>query len=331
MDPRPRRTACLLAVTALLLAGCASSGQESGGPAEAKSITLYTCATENVEQAVIKAFEKENAGAKVSVFRAATGQLNARVAADQRSGGIKADVIWACDPLTMHGYDEQKLLRAWSPPNAGEIPTKFRTPHFTGIDLLYMVAAVHRGGTVPATWADLAGPKFRNRVALPSPTFAASALGLLGYFSATDGYGIDFYRKLKSNGAVQLNAPADTLTGVEQGTYTAGVTLANAAYADQKKGSPVQVVWPKPGGVAIYAPIGLTTKKNAPQLAEKFANFAASRKGQQVMAGLNTYVPIPGLGGPPIPVGSTTVSPDWPALFSTSKSVLSEYAKIFGG
>jgi iron(III) transport system substrate-binding protein len=130
---------------------------------------------------------------------------------------------------------------------------------------------------------------------------------------------------------VQLNAPADTLTGVEQGTYTAGVTLANAVYADQKKGSPVEAVWPQPGGVAIYAPIGLTTKKHAPDLAEKFANFAASRAGQRVMAGLNTYVTIDGLGGPHVPAGSHAVSPDWPSLFKTSTSVLSAYSKIFGG
>jgi iron(III) transport system substrate-binding protein len=231
----------------------------------------------------------------------------------------------------MHGYDQQKLLKAWSPPNAKEIPGKFRTPHFTAVDLLYMVLAVHRGSAAPSTWADLASAPFHKQVALPSPTFAASALGLLGYFSAADGYGIDFYRKLKSNGAVQLNAPADTLTGVEQGTYTAGVTLANAAYADKQKGSPIEVVWPNPGGVAIYAPIGLTTKPGSPGTAEKFADFAASRAGQKIMAALNTYVPIADLGGPPIPAGSSTVSPDWPALFSTSQSVLADYAKIFGG
>jgi iron(III) transport system substrate-binding protein len=267
----------------------------------------------------------------VNVFRAATGQLNARIAADRRTGEVKADVIWACDPLTMHGYDKQNLLRDWSPPNADQIPSKYRTAHFTGIDLLYMVAAVHRGTTAPTAWSDLAGAEFRNKVALPSPTFAASALGLLGYFSATDGYGIDFYRKLKTNGARQLNAPADTLTGVEQGTYAVGVTLANAAYADRKKGSPIEVVWPRPGAVAIYAPIGLTAKKHTNVLAEKFADFAASKDGQRIMAGLNTYVPIPGLGGPPVPAGAPTVSPDWPALFGTSQSVLSDYAEIFGG
>jgi iron(III) transport system substrate-binding protein len=328
MSVRARRSALVLVAMLLLAAGCSSSGRASGS---GKSITLYTCATDTVEQAVVTAFEKANDGVKVNVFRAPTGQLNARVAADARSGGIKADVIWACDPLTMHGYDEQGLLRAWSPPNAAEIPSEFRTPHFTAVDLLYMVVAVHKGTAAPTSWADLASPRFRGRVALPSPTFAASALGLLGYFSAAEGYRVDYYRKLKSNGAVQLNAPGDTLTGVEQGTYSAGVTLANAAYADQKKGSPIEVVWPKPGAVAIYAPIGLTTKKNSSATAEQFASFVASRDGQRLMAEQGTYVPIAGLGGPPIPAGSPVVSPNWPELFATYKSVLSDYTGIFGG
>ena len=107
-----------VAVTALLAASTACGGASTG----AKSLTLYTCASANVEQAVVHAFEKANSGATVNVFRAATGDLNARVAADVRSGGIKADVIWACDPLTMNGYDAQGLLRAWRPANATEIP-----------------------------------------------------------------------------------------------------------------------------------------------------------------------------------------------------------------
>ncbi len=316
----------LLGVVALVSTSCGSSSRG----AKSSTITLYTCASANVEQAVVTAFEHAHRGAKVNVFRAPTGQLNARVAADTRSGGIKADVIWTCDPLTMHGYDDQGLLAAWSPPNADDIPSAYRTPHFTGIDLLYMIVAVHKGVTPPASWQELAGPAYRHRLALPSPTFAASALGMLGYFAAAPGYGIDFYQRLKANGAVQVNAPADSLTGVEQGRYKAGVTLANAAYVDQKKGSPIEVVWPKPGGVAIYAPIGVTTKKHSSGLAEQFADFAASSAGQKLMAEQGTYVTLPGLDGPPLPAGSSTTQPDWPSLFASYKSILSGYAKIFG-
>lgn len=291
---------------------------------------LYTCATANVEQAVIAGFKKQHAGAMVNVFRAPTGQLNARVAADVRSGGIQADVIWACDPLTMHGYDSQGLLRAWSPPNAAKIPSSYRTARFTGIDVLYMVLVVHKGVPVPARWSDLTGAEFRGKVAVPSPTFAASALGTLGYFASAAGYGLGYYRQLKSNGAVQVNAPADVLTGVAQGVYRAGLTLANAAYQAQRKGSPIQVVWPRPGAIAIYAPIGVTTRHHLSPLADQFASYAASSAGQRLMAAKDTYVTLAGVAGPPIPAGSPIVAPDWPALFGHEKSLLADYGAIFG-
>jgi iron(III) transport system substrate-binding protein len=317
----------LVACTAVL-ASAAACGHAASG---AKAMTLYTCATANVEQAVVKGFEKAHAGTRVNVFRAPTGQLNARVAADVRAGGLKADVIWACDPLTMHGYDAQGLLAPWSPPNAADIPGPYRTPHFAGIDLLYMITVVHAGVDPPTSWDQLASPAFHKAVAIPSPTFAASALGALGYFAAAPGYGIDYYRRLHANGAVQVNSPTDALTGVEQGTYRAGMTLANAAYADQKKGSPVQVIWPAPGAIAIYAPIGITTREGRSPLADQFASFAASPAGQTLMAGQGTYVTLAGIPGPPIPRGAPIAEPDWPALFASYKSVLAGYTAVFGG
>jgi iron(III) transport system substrate-binding protein len=317
----------LLAVISLLTCAC---GAGSGSAGDSKTMTLYTSATANVEQAVVSAFEKAHPGKTVNVFRAATGPLNARVAADVRSGGIKADVIWASDPLTMHGYDEQGLLANWAPTNASEIPAAYRTPDFVGVDVLYMVLALHKGVASPATYAQLTSQTYSGGVALPSPTFAASALGMLGYFASAPGYGLGFYQQLKNAGAKQFDSPTDTLTAVEQGSYKAAFTLANAAYADQSKGSPITVVWPRPGGIAIYAPIGITTKKDRSPLAAQFASFAASRAGQQAMAAQDTYVTIPGIAGPPIPAGSVTTSPDWNSLFANYKSTLSSYSAIFG-
>jgi iron(III) transport system substrate-binding protein len=322
------RQLAVATIAALAVSGC---GGASGGSGGAQGMTLYTCTTDTVEQAVVDAFKKVHSGASVDVFRAPTAELNARIAADQRSGGIKADVIWGCDPLTMHGYDSQGLLATWSPPNAADLPASDRTARFAAVDLLYMVIVVHKGTPAPTAWADLAKPAYKGQVALPDPTFAASALGLLGYLSSAPGYGVDFYRKLKDNGAVQMDSPTDVLTAVEQGQYHVGVTLANSAYADQAKGSPINVVWPQPGGLRIYAPIAVTTKQNRSPLAKDFADFAASRAGQKLMAAQDTYVPLTGLGGPPIPRGSPIVAPNWPALFANYRSVLSRYAAIFGG
>lgn len=314
-----------ISVLALVAASCSSS---PAGDSKA-DLTLYTCASANVEQAVVGAYEGAHPGSKVTVFRAPTGQLNARVAGDLRSGGLRADVIWACDPLTMHGYDSQGLLADWTPAGAAGIPAAYRNPRFTGVDVLYMVAVVHNGTAPPTAWSDLTKPAYRGAVALPDPSFAASALGTLGYLAAAPGYGLDFYKQLKSNGAKQVNSPDDVLTGVEQGRYRAGITLANTAYAGQKKGSPIQVVWPQPGGIAIYAPIGVTTRKHRSPSAGEFASFVASPAGQKIMAGEGTYAAVPGMGGPPLPAGSVA-EPDWPKLFGTYKSVLAGYAAVFG-
>ncbi len=327
----------------LLLAACAApsnatSPAEAGAgdtPAGPQTVVLYTCASENVEQAVIAAFEAKNPTVTVEPFRAPTGQLNARIAADVRSGGIQADVIWACDPLTMHGYDEQGLLQKWAPPNAADIPAQYRTDAFTGVAVLYMVLAVHSGAPVPVSWSDLVQPAYRGALAIPDPTFAASALGVLGYFSAAPDYGVEFYRTLKDNGAVQVSSPTDVLTGVDQGTYQVGMTLANAAYADQKKGSPIEVVWPKPGAVAVYGPIGLTTKSDSPSGARAFAEFAASAAGQAEMAKQGTYVTLPaamlpGVTGPIVPADAAVVAPDWSTLFGSTDTILSDYSAVFG-
>jgi iron(III) transport system substrate-binding protein len=321
-------TAILLVLACSAPAGCGGASPGNGGT---KAITLYTCVGDPTAKAVIEAFTKEHSGTRVDLFRAPTGQLNARVAGDLRVGGIQADVLWACDPLTMHRFDTQKLLRSWSAPNAADIPAQYRTANYVGVDLLYLVAVVRNGVPVPKTWHDLTGPSYRGTVALPDPGFAASALGMLGYFASTAEYGLGYYRALKANGAVQVKSPDDVLTGVAKGTYDAGFTLANSAYLAKQKGSPIQVVWPQPGAVAIYAPIAVTTKAGDHALAEQFAAYVASSAGQQVVAKTNVYPVLPGLGGPEVPAGAPVVAPDWSKLFGSGKALYDKYRTIFPG
>ena len=120
------------------------------------------------------------------------------------------------------------------------------------------------------------------------------------------------------------------LTGVAQGTYDAGIVLANAAYLAQQDGSPIEVVWPKPGAVAIYAPIAATTKPGAEPIAEAFVAYVASEEGQRVMAETDVYPVLEHVPGPPVPDDASIISPDWTALSGTSADLLARYRQIFG-
>jgi iron(III) transport system substrate-binding protein len=292
-------------------------------------MTLYTCLSDTSIQPVITAFERSEAGSTVALFRAPTGQLNARIAADTRSGGLKADVVWGCDPLTVQSLVDQQLVGGWIPAGASAIPPAYRTADYVGAHLLYMVAVHRTGVPAPRAWSDLAGPGYR-RVAVPDPTVAASALGALGYFAANKDYGVAFYAKLRSRGAVQVSTPDDVTTGVAQGIYDAGLTTSNSAYAAKKDGSPVAVVWPEPGAVAIYGPIALARHTAHAGVAKDFIGFVIGDAGQRVLGASGTYPTRPGVAGPTVPPGAPVVHPDWASIASTKAAIRAQYAQAFG-
>jgi iron(III) transport system substrate-binding protein len=317
----------LIAVLALALAAC---GGESGGKEPARSLTLYTCLSDESIQPVVAAFEARDDGGQVELFRAPTGELNARVAADARSGGLKADVIWGCDPLTVQAFVDQHLVGGWTPPDADAIPEEFRTDDYVGAHVLYMVAVHRTDVPAPHSWTDLTGGDY-EKLAVPDPSVAASALGTLGWFAAEPKYGVGFYGDLKSHGAVQVKTPDDVTTGVAQGLYDAGITTANSAYAAKSDGSPVDVVWPEPGAVAIYGPIALATHSRGSDVAKSFISFVVGADGQRVLADSGAYPTLPGVGGPTVPKGAPIVSPDWAGIGADKDAILAGYQKVFGG
>jgi iron(III) transport system substrate-binding protein len=326
-----RRGAGVLAALLLAVSACgdqSGGGETSGG--QDRSLTLYTCVNDTTIQPVITAFEKSAPGNTVDLFRAPTGELNARIAADTRTGGLRADVVWGCDPLTMQALVDQHLVGGWLPPETQAIPAEFRTDSYVGAHLLYLVAVHRTDVPAPSTWADLAGPAY-DAVAVPDPSVAASALGALGWFAGQPGYGVDFYRRLHDSGAVQVKTPDDVTTGVAQGIYDAGMTTANSAYAAKNGGSPVDVAWPEPGAVAIYGPIALARHSGDSAAAKAFVSFVVGKAGQTVVGATGSYPTLPGVGGPTIPAGAPVVSPDWARIGADKDTFLAEYQQVFGG
>lgn len=321
----------------LLVAACGgaeepstSSGSDSSGSETADvsgPITLYTCVSDSTIQPVMEAFTEANPDAEIELYRAPTADLNARVAGDVRSGGLQADVIWACDPLTMQDYVDQDLVGGWTPES--DIAEDLRTDDYVGVAVLYMVSIAGDGVDAPESWSDLTGDDYAG-LALPDPSFAASALGTLGYFSQDPDFGIEYYQDLKDNDAVQVNAPDDVTSGVAEGLYPAGITTSQSGYTAQTNGSPIEVVWPAPGAIAIYGPAALATESDNPDTAKAFLSFISSEAGQTVIAEAGSYPSLEGIAGPTIPDDAQIVYPDWAALAEEKDSLLSDYQEIFG-
>jgi iron(III) transport system substrate-binding protein len=128
-----------------------------------------------------------------------------------------------------------------------------------------------------------------------------------------------------------VGTPDEVTTGVAQGIYDAGMTVATSAYAAESDGSPVAVVWPEPGAVAIHGPIALATDSADSEAAKDFISFVVGHEGQAVLGESGSYPAMPDMPGPTIPDDAPVVAPDWDAIGQDKDAVLAEYQQVFGG
>jgi iron(III) transport system substrate-binding protein len=338
--PRTLAAAVPILLASALAAACgsspASSADASGqtsGQTTTQQITLYTSVTQNTVTAVLNGFAKLDPNIKVSVFRATTGQLNARIAADEHSGGLRADVIWGTDPLSMESYAQDGLFQPWPLPSLTGVPAQDKTKYFWGTRELYLVIVAHKGLTpMPASWSDLTNPAYKGKVALPDPAAAGSAFAALGYFDTAPGFGIGFYHALKANGAVQVSTIPEVVTDVAEGRYQLGITLDSEVRAAIKEGSPVVMDWPADGAIELYSPIAetVTAKGAAGAATQALMRYVLSTDGQTVIGKTGWQPVLPGIAGPPRPAGATEVYPGWTTLFGRQNQILQQYQAIFG-
>lgn len=308
-----RRTVSILCV---LAASC-------GGGDDA-DLLVYTSLTQDTVDAVVGEFEAANPTVQVAVFRAPTGELNARIAADLRSGSIEADVLWLTDPLSMQHYDSQGLLYPVVP-DADAIPAEYRQPRFWGTRIVDLIVVRHPDSPPIASWDDLVTAAAAGGVALPDPGFAGSAFAALAFFALDDGYGLAYLQRLHDAGAVVVASPGDVVTGVAEGQYVAGITIDRIARDALVDGAPIELVWPLPGAIAVYSPIAVTSSA---VMATDFVSFVLGRRGQEVIAATGWQAADPtvssGERGPQVTV-------DWDGAFDRQQELLDAFRAIFGG
>jgi iron(III) transport system substrate-binding protein len=350
------RTLVRLAVAMVLVAGCSGTGSTAAPSVDATSaaapsaaasaassaassavaarpsgtLTIYSTVTQATVDALVTLYEATYPDVQVDVFRAPSGEVAARIAAEQREGRVRADLLWLTDPLSMQAYDADGLLGDYAPPDAAAIDPADRSDRYWGTRLLNMVIVAGSDVTpMPTDLRHLADPAYKDGVAMPDPAFAGSAFGVLGYVALAPAYGFDYYQALKDNGAVQVQAPDEVTTGVAEGRFKAGITLDFSARSAAKKGSPVTLVWPTSGAVTIYSPIALVATSENPDAATAFIDTVLSVSGQEAVAASGWEPARSDVEGGP-PVEGPQIRPDWDAAYGRQSELLEEYQSIFG-
>jgi sulfate/thiosulfate-binding protein len=274
--PRRSPIAVLLALAALVVAGCGGASDETDGSAGAGSasksggggsLSLVAYSTPQVVyDEIIPAFNKTEAGAGVTFKQSfgASGEQSRAVEA-----GLAADVVsFSLEPDLMRLVDAGLVSDDWA-----------KTPS-DGLVTKSVVSFIVRKGNPKGikTWDDLLKPGVE--VLTPNPfTSGAAKWNLLAAYGAK---GLPYVEKLiKDHVKVQDKSGREALQNFTSGTGDVLLSYEYEATTARRKGQDVDYVVPD-DTILIENPIAVTTK--APQSAKAFLDYVLSKPAQEKFA-----------------------------------------------
>src|SRR5439155_15167439 len=246
-------TAAIAGVVALH--GSPSQAQEFGSPeliAAAKAegkLVYYTANFAEVEQQVIKAFNKRFPEIKVEMVRAPGGQLITRVKTEAAAGKLIADVVDHSDRALMQPMAD--MLQDYAPPNAADYnPEAQIAPQLWPRATLVWAIAYNTElvKNPPKTWKDLTKPeydKLTGQVIAPSGGTTWTRV-----MFERQVLGEDYHKKQAALDNVLYPSGAPMSDAIVRGEVAMGPLLYNIVYTKTKDGAPIDAVF-APEGVPI--------------------------------------------------------------------------------
>jgi sulfate/thiosulfate-binding protein len=271
---RFRMPIVLLALAALLAAGCGTSGGGGGGAARL-SLVAYSTPRE-AYQVLIPAFQKTQAGNGVSFTQSygASGDQSRAVA-----NGLRADVV----ALSLQP-DMTKLV------DAGLVARDWNSGPYKGMVTDSVVALVVRKGNPKGihTWDDLVKPGIQ--VITPNPFSSGGARwNVMAAYGAqikagkSDAQAIAYLEQLFGNVPVQDKSAREALQTFVGGKGDVMIAYENEAIAAQHANQPVDYVIPEQT-ILIENPIAVVAQSEHRTQATAFVDFLRSPRGQAIFA-----------------------------------------------
>jgi iron(III) transport system substrate-binding protein len=275
--------------TALGLSVAQAAAQNFGPPeliAAAKNegkLIYYTANFAEVEQEVIREFNKRFPEIRVEMVRAPGGQLITRVKTEAAAGKLSADVVDHSDRALMSELVD--LFQDYAPPNGNDyLPESRISPKLWPRATLVWSIAYNSAlaTTPPKTWMDLTKPQFANKQI--GQVFAASGgTTWTRIMFERQVLGEDYWKKQAATNPVLYPSGAPMSDALVRGEIVMGPLLYNAVFPKKRDGAPVEIVFAPEGAPVNPYASGVPKTATHPNAAKLFLNWCLSEDGQTFM------------------------------------------------
>src|ERR1700741_2692021 len=216
--------------------------------AEGKMV-LYTANFAEVEQDVIKEFNKRFPEIKVEMVRAPGGQLITGVKTEAAPGKLIADVVDHSDRALMQPLEDR--VQDYAPPNAADydpaalISLKLWPRATIAWSIAYNTELVKNP---PKTWMDLTKPEYDKQI---GQVFASSGgTTWTRTMFERQVLGEDYWKKQAAVGTALYPSGAPLSDALVRGEVSIAPLLYNVVFTKKKDGAPVEIFFP-PEGVPL--------------------------------------------------------------------------------
>src|ERR1700759_723687 len=269
-------------------AGPAKAADDFGPPeliAAAKAegkLVYYTANFAEIEQLVIKEFNKRFPEIKVEMVRAPGGQLITRVRTEAAAGKLIADVVDPSDRALMLPLAD--LFQDYAPPHAADYdPAALVSPKFWPRATVVWSIAYNTELTKnpPKTWADLT--KAENDKQTGQVFAESGGTTWTRVMFERQVLGEDYWAKQAATHPVLYPSGSGMSDAMVRGEVAMGPLIYNAGFPKQKEGAPIAAVFPSEGVTANPYASGIPKNATHVNAARLYLNWSLSKEGQTFM------------------------------------------------
>src|SRR6202162_2225580 len=274
---------------AIALAAPAMAQQEFGSPeliAAAKAegrLVYYTANFAEVEQQVIKEFNKRFPEIKVEMIRAPGGQLITRVKTEAAAGKLAADVSDHSDRALILPLVD--MFQDSAPPNAADYKPEAQIspklwPRATLVwSIAYNTELVKNP---PKSWMDLTRPEYGNKQI--GQVFAASGgTTWTRIMFERQVLGEDYWKRQAATNPILYPSGAPMSDALVRGEIVMGPLLYNAVFPKKRDGAPIEILFAPEGAPVNPYASGVPKTATHPNAGKLFLNWCLSKEGQTFM------------------------------------------------
>lgn len=266
----------LLALLSLALGAISTPRAAAAGKTE---VWVYTSIYKEFAGPIEAAFEAKHPDIDVQIFQAGSEKIQAKVEAELLAKKPQADIILTSDPFWSLDLARRGLAAKRNGHDAVE--TNYNS-------LMVMIA--HKSFPAdkrPKTFMDLTKPEFKGIIQSGSPLESGTVFATVAYLSKK--YGWDYFEKLRANNLASAGGNSTVIQKVESGEKKVGIVLLENALAAQKRGSPLEIIYPEDGSIPIPSVQVILKDAKHQENAAKFADFILSEQGQKMLLAGHMY------------------------------------------